>query len=145
MDPQLLGIIFFHKHPTSARVCYLRSAAGSVVLGATLPDLATLIDEETTLEKEEVVANHPAMTLCSLADDMELEVSGFELIKDFRARLDVPGEIMPIYLAQFKSIDPPFAAAEKIAAKFIAITEARALPSVELQLLQKSYQYIMEG
>ncbi|MEW5756132.1 MAG: hypothetical protein AB1810_07485 [Pseudomonadota bacterium] len=60
-----------------------------------------------------------------------------------RARLDAPGQILPVYLAFFKNIDPPFAEAQAIAARFIPITEARGLPPVELQLLQRAYQYIM--
>lgn len=143
--PQSFGIILFHKHPTSARVCFLCSAEKSVVFATKIPDLATLIDEQTVLEKEELVTTHPAMALRELEQRVELSSGDMALVKDFRVRLDVPGEITPIYLAQFKSIDPPFEAVKNIEAKFIAITEARGLPSIELQLLQKSYQYIMEG
>ncbi len=140
-----LGIIPFHKHSTSAKVSFLLSDKPSVVFGADIPSLASLIDEETVLEKEEVVATHPAMFLRGLEKSMGLATGDIALIKDFRARLDVPNGILPIYLAQFKNIDPPFEAVESIGAKFIAITQARTQPPVELQLLQKAYQYIMEG
>ena len=145
MESQPLGIIFFHKHPTSAKVSYLRSAEGGVVFGVDLPELATLIDEETVLEKEEVVATHPAMLISSVSKSIGLTSDDLDLRKDFRARLDVPGDIVSIYLVRFKDMDPPFEAVEQAGAKFIAITEARGLPPVQLQLLQKTYQYIMEG
>lgn len=141
-SPQL-AIILFHKQSTSARVRFLMSETKSCCFGGLIPPLATLIDEETILEKDEIVATHPAMMVNELLTQMGLKKGDIELMKDFRARLDIPGQIMPIYLAAFKTIDPPFDEVEKAGAKFVAITEARGLPPAELQVLQKAYQYLM--
>ena len=143
MDPHPLGLILFHKQSTSARVRFLRSAGGSICFGSQIPKLATLVDENNGFEKEQTLARHPAMAVRELEKQMGLETDAIQLDKNFRARVDMPGHIMPVYLAQFKNIDPPFEAAEKVDAKFIAITEARRQPPIELQLLQKAYEYIM--
>jgi hypothetical protein len=48
-----------------------------------------------------------------------------------------------VLFRSFTSIDPPFAAAEAIGGRFIAITEARGLPPVELDLLRKAYEILI--
>lgn len=143
MDTSPLVIILCHKQSTSARVRFLLAANKTICFATELPVLATLIDETSSLDKDETVASHPAVTIRELEQQMGLARDEIEMVKEFRAKVDVPGAVVPVYLAFFKNIDPPFSGADKIGAKFIAITEARGLPPVELQLLQKTYQYIM--
>jgi hypothetical protein len=50
---------------------------------------------------------------------------------------------LPVLLAAFTSIDPPFAAAEACGGRFAAITEARGLPPVELALLRRAYEVLI--
>jgi len=50
---------------------------------------------------------------------------------------------VPVLLAYFTTIDPPFAAAESIGGKFIAMTEARNLAEIERNLLRRVYEYVI--
>ncbi len=72
------------------------------------------------------------------ADSLQIE-------HEFRAQVDTPDGTVTVYLARFTMIDPPRAEVEPQEGKFIALTEARNLPGVELQLLRQAYSFIMEG
>lgn len=142
MDANPLAIILFHKQSTSARVRFLLAENSSICFATEIPALATLV-EENQLSKDSTVDKHPATAVGELEQQMGLAKGDIELVKDFSLKLDVPNQVIPVYLGYFKNIDPPFDEVATIGAKFIAITEARRLPPVELQLLQKAYQYLM--
>ena len=48
-----------------------------------------------------------------------------------------------VLLAAFVGIDPPFAAAERVHGRFIAITESRQLSDVERDLLRRAYEHVL--
>lgn len=50
---------------------------------------------------------------------------------------------MPVLLAAFTGIDPPFAMAERLRGRFIALTEARQLSEVERNLLRRAYEHVL--
>ena len=50
---------------------------------------------------------------------------------------------VPVLLASFAGIDPPFAAAERTKSRFIAITESRQLSEVERNLLRRAYEHVL--
>ena len=50
---------------------------------------------------------------------------------------------MPVLLAAFADIDPPFAAAERSNSRFVALTETRQLSEVERNLLRRSYEHVL--
>lgn len=108
-------LILFHKQKTSARTRFLRFA-------------------------DTVLASGPAP---AVEARMALPAGSIELVDDFSHPIETPEGCVPVLLAAFTSIDPPFAAAEAIGGRFVAITEARGLPPVELDLLRKAYEILI--
>ncbi len=137
-------IIFFHKHGTSARTRFLRFADDTVCGFAPLPKLVQLIDKADKLSQPPV-ETHPAVLLKQGAERLQLPASALELEGEYTMWVDVPGGAIRVLLVRFNDIDPPFAAAEALGARFIDLTEARDLPGVELLLLRRAYEVILGG
>lgn len=108
-------VICFHKQKTSARTRFFCHGA-SVLSAGPLPAL------EARLQ----------LGAGSLCADPE-----------FNEMIDSADGPQWVLLAEFVSIDPPMAAAATVGARFIALTEARNLPAVELELLRKAYEHIL--
>lgn len=108
-------LILFHKQRSSARTRFLRFA-------------------------DTVLACGP---LQAAEERMALPAGSLEVVADFQRDVDTGDGTVPVLLAGFTSIDPPFAAAEAIGARFVAITEARGLPPVELELLRHAYEVLI--
>jgi hypothetical protein len=108
-------LILFHKQKTSARTRFLRFADTVLSFGP-LP-----VAEER----------------------MALPAGSLEVIADFQMDMETADGTVPVLLAGFTSIDPPFAAAEAIGARFAPITEARGVPPVELELLRHAYEVLI--
>lgn len=134
-------LILVHKQGTSARTRFLRYADG-IVAPEPFPKLAQVLGEDEVADGASVVA-HPAALLRQVAEGLGLGAGDIVLESDFRAHVDTPQGVAPIYLGRVTTIDPPFAAAEKAGARFIAITEARDLPPSELELLRRAYECVM--
>lgn len=108
-------LILFHKQKTSARTRFLRFADTVLAVGP----------------------------LPSVEERMALPAGSLETVDDFRMHVDTADSAVPVLLAGFTSIAPPFAAAEAIGGRFVAITEARGLPPVELELLRHAYEVLI--
>lgn len=108
-------LILFHKQKTSARTRFLRFADTVLAFGPA-----------------------PAVEV-----RMALPAGSIEFVDDFMGDIATPEGAVPVLLGAFTSIDPPFTAAEAIGGRFIAITEARGLPQVELDLLRKAYEILI--
>jgi hypothetical protein len=137
--------ILFHKHGTSARTRFLCFSGQSVLFPQPLPELAQRFDETLPRPPQSVVEQHPAMLLQQLAAALEIEEGELELETEFEERVDIPGEVVRIYLVRFTAIDPPFDLAERLAGRFIDLTQGRGLRDIELLLLRRAYEVIMEG
>ena len=137
-------IIFFHKHGTSARTRFLRFANDTVCGFAPLPQLAAIIDETGTA-LQPAIEIHPAVLLKESTQRLQLPTSALELEGEYTMWVEAPGEAIRVLLARFTDIDPPFKAAEAMGARFIDLTQARDLSSVELLLLRKAYEVILGG
>ena len=131
-------LILIHKQKTSGRVRFLRLPGGMLAFAA-LPETASLREEDYTSP----VAPHPAALVRDAEEKLGLPAGSLEAEAEFQAWADTPGGDVPVLLAGFTTIDPPFEAAEGLGGKFIAITEARGLPEVELQLLRRAYEYAL--
>ena len=129
-------LILFHKQKSSARTRFLRFA-DTVLAFAPLPASATLNAETSS------VRPHPAAHLRAAEERLALPAGSLESVSDFSADVATTDGTVPVLLAGFTSIDPPFAAAEAIGARFVAITEARGLPAVELELLRRAYEVLI--
>lgn len=55
----------------------------------------------------------------------------------------IPVERLTVHLASLDTVDPPFAEAEALGGRFVAITEARGCSPVELELLRRAYTVIL--
>lgn len=135
-------LVMYHKQATSARTRYLKLASGSICAFQPLPDGSEL-SIAPTVEGE--VLPHPGAVIAAAEHWLGLEAGALEFQGEFRARAKAEGQSLSIYLVRFTTIDPPFQAAGEVGASFIAITEGRGLPTAELEILRKSYEYIMEG
>ncbi len=138
-------LLLYHKQATSARTLFLRLAHGGVSLFDPLPALAQLIDPGDAFDKESKVQTHPAPLLAEAECHFGLPSGSLEIDSEFKASVDIPGGPVDVYLARFTAMDPPHEEVGRQGAKFIALTEARGLADVELELLRRAYAAIMEG
>ena len=89
------------------------------------------------------LATHPGMMLRETESQLDLLRGSLESDIGFRCRVFAQRAASDVYLAHFTSIDPPFEAANAAGAAFIDLTQARALPSVELSLLRLAYEHVL--
>lgn len=135
-DAVVPRLILCHKQKTSARTRFLRFPE-TVMAFAPLPASARLAAEIGS------VRPHPTAHLRAAEEKLGLPVGAIEAVADFDVDVNTPDGPVPVLLAAFTGIDPPFAAAETVGARFAAITEARGLPEVELDLLRKAYEILI--
>lgn len=74
---------------------------------------------------------------------LALPAGSLELDEEFHAWTVAPTGESHILLAAFTSIDPPFAAAERVDGRFVPITELADLPRVELEILRRLYEHLI--
>lgn len=134
-------IVLFHKHASSARVRFLCFAGKSVCAPTPLPPSSTLSAVGAPVGGP--VSVHPAVLLGAVQSDLGLEPGSIETVRDFSLWLDTPEGPAGVRLGVFTMLDPPFEAAREAGAAFIAITEARPLALVELEVLRHAYYHIM--
>ena len=132
-------LIFFHKQSTSGRTRFLRFSDG--VCG-----FAPLADGSRVRESGEPpppVLPHPMVPLREAARRLALPEDRLQLEAEFTAWTEGPEGDVQVLLVAFGTIDPPFAQAEAVGARFIPLTEARDLPQVELDLLRLAYEHVL--
>ncbi len=135
LTPRLL---LFHKQGTSARTRFLRFG-DSLLAFAPLPAGAVLRAEDASPGK---LQPNPA-PLLKLAEQ-KLGLPGcLQLEPEFSATLDTPQGEVPVLLAGFTTLDPPFVAADALGGRFVALTEVRGVPVVELELVRRAYTLIL--
>lgn len=131
-------LILLHKQSTSGRVRFLCLPYG-VVAFEPLPSLAAMRDEDYS----PTVQIHPTAVIREAEVRLGLPEDAIQAEADFQAWVDTPAGDVPVLLGVFAATDPPFAAAERAGARFIAITESRALADVERQLLRRAYEHVL--
>ncbi len=134
--PAAPRLILYHKQKTSARTRFLLFADG-VLAFAPLPAASSVREDLCA------VLPHPAAWLQQAEIRLGLAAGALRSEPEFQAEVATPDGNVPVLLAEFTAIDPPFAAAETAGGRFIAITEARGLPAVELELLRRAYEVIL--
>jgi hypothetical protein len=132
-------LVLFHKQGTSARTRFLRFA-DSLLAFAPLPAGAVLRAEG---EPQGTVLTHPAPVLKLAEERLGLPPGSLLADAEFSATVDTPQGEVHVLLAGFTTIDPPFAAATDAGGRFVAITEARGLPPIELELARRAYTAIL--
>ena len=138
-----LRLVMYHKQATSARTRYLKLADGGICAFQSLPSGAEMHFE--VHEENGEVLPHPAAAIAAAENWLDLITGSLEFQGEFHARAHAGGQQLCVYLLRFTTVDPPFQAAADVGASFIPITEGRSLPAAELEILRKSYEYIMEG
>jgi hypothetical protein len=131
-------LILLHKQATSGRLRFLCLSSG-ILSFRPLPELSALRDEAYSPK----VQFHPTALVREAEIHLGLADGAIEPVADFQAWVDTPEGDVPVLLAAFVGIDPPFAAAERCSARFIAITESRQLSEVERNLLRRAYEHIL--
>ena len=104
-----------------------------------LPALAALRHEDYS----PTLQFHPTAIVREAEIHLGLPEGGIEPVADFRAWVDTPAGDVPVLLAAFAGIEPPFAAAERSGGRFIAMTESRQLSELERNLLRRAYEHVL--
>src|SRR5574343_951239 len=131
-------LILLHKQKTSGRVRFLCFSAGILAFNP-LPALAALRDEDYS----PTVQFYPTAVVREAEVHLGLPEGAIEPLADFAAWIDTPEGDVPVLLAAFTDLDPPFAAAERSNGRFIAITESRHLSELERNLLRRAYEHVL--
>ncbi|MBS1144678.1 MAG: hypothetical protein H6R14_2084 [Proteobacteria bacterium] len=131
-------LILLHKQATSGRVRFLCLSSG-VVAFKPLPVLSALRDEDYS----PTLQFHPTAIVREAEIHLGLPEGGIEPVADFQAWVDTPDGDVPVLLAAFSGVDPPFDAANRTSSRFIALTESRQLSEVERNLLRRAYEHVL--
>lgn len=134
-------LVLYHKHPTSARLRFLRHAHGGICADRVMP-----VDTRVETAGDAggaVLHTHPGMLLRAAEAALDLPRGCIEPDGDFRCRVVVEGRPRDVHLAHFSDVDPPLAAAAAAGGEFIELTAARRLPPPELQLLRLAYEHVL--
>ncbi|MBK7647792.1 MAG: hypothetical protein IPJ12_11645 [Betaproteobacteria bacterium] len=131
-------LILIHKQSTSGRLRFLCLSSG-VVAFTPLPALSALHEEAYSPK----IQFHPTASVREAEVQLGLPEGAIEPVADFQAWVDTPAGDVPVLLAAFVGIDPPFEAAERTRSRFIAITESRQLSEVERNLLRRAYEHVL--
>lgn len=132
-------LILYHKQSTSGRTRYLRLPTG-ILAFEPMPTLSSLKEEDAATSS---IRPHPAACIRDAENHMGLPGGSLEAEAEFYAEIETPEGIVPVLLARFTTIDPPFAEAEALEGKFISLTEARGLHPIELDLARRAYELIL--
>ena len=131
-------LILIHKHGTSGRVRFLCLSSG-VVAFKPLPALSALRDEDYSPK----IQCHPTAVVREAEIRLGLGEGAVEAVAEFQCWVDTPEGDVPVLLAAFTGIDPPFDAADRTHSRFISITESRQLSEVERDLLRRAYEHVL--
>jgi len=132
--------ILYHKHPTSARVQFLR-LNGTVCQFDGLPSGSQIV--ESSLEGE--VATGLDEAIADHEQKLSLARGSLNIETEFWAKVDSSEDAINVYLAEFTATDPPHQQIAELEGKFIALAEGRSLQPIELELLRLVYSFLMDG
>jgi hypothetical protein len=131
-------LIVYHKHPSSARTLFL-NLKGTVCLFEGVPE-----SSEVTVPSPEMETAAAQSLITATEARLGLASGSLEMEGEFVAEVDNEQEHISTYLARLTSLDAPLDAVAQADGSLISITEARGLPSAELNLLRLAYSFIME-
>jgi len=135
LPPRLL---LLHKQKTSGRLRYMRIATGMLCFEP-LPEDATLCPSETP----HGTLIHPTGFLRQAEERMGMAEGSLEVVPEFHCWATTDAGDIPLLLASFTTIDPPFDVAEALGGRFINITEARNVARLELELMRLAYEHVL--
>jgi hypothetical protein len=133
-------LIIYHKQSTSARILFF-ALDGSVCHFGGLPPESQIV--ESSIEEDRIV-DYPETLIAESQKQLELSDNILAIEPNFKAVAKNSDLITNVYLANFTTVDVPREQLAHLEGKFIAITEARRLPAVELELLGLVYTFLMD-
>lgn len=131
-------VIFYHKQHTSARTRFVCFEDQHVCAFEALPASSTLKPASAFR-----MLRHPASVLSVVAKGLDLPVEALHSEGGFEYSVNTPAGDIQIILVGIDTLDPPFKQVEKISARFIDLTQAREMTTVELELLRHAYELIL--
>jgi len=131
-------LILCHKHKTSARLRFLRFPHGLLAFEP-LPVACTIKPGSVP----NAIRIHPAAWVRQAAERLEIDLHLLRAENDFHAEAYCGASRIPVLLACFTAIDPPFEMALRYGAHFIAITESQRATPQELALLRLAYEHLI--
>ncbi len=131
-------LVFLHRHVVSARTRFLRFADGSVCAFRPLPD-----DAVAAPRAQGAVLPFSGGLLAEAARRLAVGPETLALEPDFAVDVLAGERRIHIHLVHFCQMDPPFAAAEVIGARFIDLAAARGMPATELALMRGAYELVI--
>lgn len=133
-------LIMYHKQSASARILFF-TLNGSVCHFNALPTDSKIVD--SSIEGDRVV-EYPENLMPNIKEQFGISSNILEIETTFQAIAQSEESKIKIYLASFTSLDPPREQLADLGGKFISIIEARSLPSVEVELLDLAYSFLMD-
>ena len=135
-----VSFIMYHKSSSSGRTQFLRRQNGAVCVPDDMPPLSEVIDDEGF---QAGVVVHPAPLIKTVSQWLDVSEDDIEIDSEYHEYVDIPDGPLSVRLARFTTIDPPYAKAEAVGAKFVALTEMLDTLPAELELLRRAYAVIM--
>ncbi len=133
-------LILYHKHSSSGRTLFLNRDQTVCQFDG--------ISATSRIVNNDVGGNQVNDDLSELLTDAEQRLNlvkgSLEIDREFNVLVNDSDTPLHIYLARFTTIDAPQEEIAAQAGKFIALTEARHLPKIELELLRLAYSAIMD-
>jgi len=136
-DDLPLRFVIHHIHPTSARLRFLLSGTGHVVLPKSLPALSDLLEQRAT---RNLLATHPAPFLSQLCQTLQLPAQSLSIVNEFRCWVEIPGANVPVYLLKVTT-EAPFAPPE--GCRWIELLDSYQLVDVERLILRRVYDFLL--
>jgi len=131
-------LILCHKHKTSARLRFLSFPHGLLAF----EPLPTACKINTDLTPNPVRI-HPAAWVRQATERLKIDLHLLCAESDFHAEASKGPTRIPILLACFTSIDPPFEMARRCGARFLSLTETSQATPQELVLLRLAYEHLI--
>ena len=140
--PAAVRLILYHQQSTSARTRFLRLPGGLLAFDA-LPAGAHLLEGGTT-PVAGAVRLHPAAALRNAEQRLALADGSLRANSEFNALLQTDDGEIAVLLAAFTTLDLPVLERALVGdARFVALTELRDLPPLELALARLAYEAIL--
>ena len=134
-------VILYYNGAISALTLFVQHPDAGVCTPCPLPVLSSVLETgagsiDSTAAEASVSAIRKAM---DLPDDL------LQANTDYREQVDTPGGVITVYLAGFKTLDPPHQLMADNGCKFKTLTELRNRPPAEMELLRRAYVLVMES
>ncbi len=135
-------LVLLHKQSTSSRVRFLRLETGMLCFEPLPAGTLLLAEAPQQAQLDAAIAQAEPVRQDAL-QRLALKPGDIEIDPECCVWASCEDQLIPVLLGVFTTIDPPITQAEQLNARFIAMTEARALPAIEQLILRQIYEYVI--